>query len=136
VGQIDAVFRFNSLADAVADPTVQQYMDQLRTLFLTDQAITDLQVWRVSQDVAGVSPDGIPIVTHSYLGGFYLYVSLPRVVLSLRDHPNLQVAIDRDAANTRRPGMILKSNLTNAVLQDVRFQPVFAGADYPWGAWQ
>lgn len=128
--QIDVMLKFASLAVAKADLIVQRYMaldDAQQSQFAPDLVIPDVKVWRASQDVNGV---------HSYLSGYYILVSLPQVIPSLRDHPAVQVAVDRDKMNARQSGMILKSNVTNAVLQDLHFQPIYAGMEPPWGAWQ
>lgn len=126
---IDVVLKFTSLAAAKADPVVQQHYDAIEDLFALDRVIPNVKVWRASQDVGGV---------HTYLSGWYALISLEsgRIPNSLRDHEAVQVVIDRDKANARQPGAIIRSTVGAAVLQDIRFQPVFAGSDYPWGAWQ
>jgi hypothetical protein len=126
--QYDAVLKYATRADALADPNVQQHMDALRTLFAGDRVIPDIKVWRASQD----NPDG----THNYLAGYFVLISLPRLVVALRDDTAVQVVIDRDLANQGLPGAIVRSTVGAVVLQDIRFEPVFAGSSYPWGQWQ
>lgn len=134
--QIDVILKYASRAAALADLVAQTNIDNQNVRdFLSDRAIPNLQVWRASQDVAGTDADGNPTVTHNYLSGFFVLISLPRVVPALRDDAAVQVVIDRDKANAREAGAILKSTVGAAVLQDLRFSPVFAGADYPFGAW-
>lgn len=127
--QIDVVLKFASLAAAKADPVVQQHYDALQDLFASDRVIPNVKVWRASQDVGS---------THNYLAGWYMLVSLEsgRVPNALRDHAAVQVVINRDKANARQPGAIIRSTVGAAVLQDLRFEPVFAGSDYPWNNWQ
>lgn len=124
--QYDAVLRFASLAAAKADPVVQQYYDAIMDRYRDDLVIPNLQVWRVSQDVGDV---------HTYDTGFCVLISAPRVIAAVRDHSALRFAVDRDKANARQAGAVLRLTVSNAVLQDTRFSPVFAGCDYPWGAW-
>ena len=133
--QIDVVLKFDSIAAAKADPTVQQYRNAIEDLWGGDSVIPNLKVWRVSQDVAGTDGEGNPTVTHTYLPGFFVLVSLPRVVNALRDHAAVQFVVDREKMNAREAGMVLRKTVSNAVLNDFRFEPVFAGMDPPWGAW-
>lgn len=136
--QIDVVLKFASLAAAKADPVVQQHRDAIADLFAGDRVIPNLKVWRASQDVAGADAEGNPTVTHNYLAGWYMLVSLEsgRVPNALRDHAAVQVAINRDKASARQVGAIIRSTVGAVVLQDIRFEPVFSGSDPPWGAWQ
>lgn len=92
-----------------------------------DHCIPDVKVWRASQDVGGV---------HTFLTGFFIIVSLGGIMPALRDLAVVQVVIDRDLAKARQAGAVIKSNVSNAILQDLRFAPVFAGSDFPYGAMQ
>lgn len=131
MAQIDVVLKFASLAAAKADPVVQQYRDVIDDLFNSDSVIPDVKVWRASQDVNGA---------HTFLSGYYLLVSLTSEqaskVSDLQNLTAVQFVVNRDKANARQAGAVIKANVSNAVLQDLRMQPVFAGSDYPWGAWQ
>lgn len=89
--------------------------------------IPGVQVWRVSNDVV----DGQGNVTHTYLPGFFIQVSLPVLVPALRDAAPVQVVINRDLGRTR--AAVIKSNVPLAVLNDMLWQPVFVGADNPFG---
>lgn len=133
--QIDVVLKFASIAAAKADPTVQQYRNQIEDLWAGDSVIPNVKVWRVSQDVAGTDVEGNPTVTHTYQTGFFVLVSLPRIVNVLRDHAAVQFAVDREKMNTRDSGMVLRKTVSNAILNDFRFEPIFAGMEPPWGAW-
>lgn len=134
--QIDAILKFTDLATALVDPIVQQHVStdaQGNPIFAGDHVIPDLKVWRNSQDttqtVTGPGGQQYQQTVHNYLTGYYALISMPRVVLSLRDHSALQVVITRDN-NT-----VLKRNVTFALLNDLRFEPIYAGCNYPWGAW-
>lgn len=133
---IDALLKFASLAAAIADPVVQAHMDAAQTLFRSDYVIPDVKVWRNSQDVAGTDAQGNPTITHTYLPGYFVLVSLRTLTpaaIALRDHAALQIVIDSDKAAARQTGMVIKSNVAGAILQDIRMQPIFAGRDYPFG---
>jgi hypothetical protein len=134
--QIDVVLKFASRAAAIAalSDYVRPDEDGIAR-FSRDRIMPDIKVWRVSQDVIGTDGEGNSTVTHNYLAGYYVLVSLPRVVPALRDRAEVQFVYDRDKANARQSGAVLRSTVGPAVLQDIRFEPVFAGSDLPFGAW-
>lgn len=127
MSQIDVVLKFADLATAKADPAVRNHMDDLQEMFAADRVIPNIKIWRASQDVGGV---------HNYVAGWYALISLDHIVPALRDHAAVALVIDRDKANARIAGAVIRSTVGAAVLQDMRMEPVFAGCDYPWGAWQ
>ena len=133
--QIDVVLKFASLSAAKADPVVQKYRDEIEDLWAGDSVIPNIKVWRVSQDIHGTDSEGNPTVTHTYQSGWFVLVSLPRIVNALRDHAAVQFAVDREKMNAREAGMVLRKTVSDAVLNDFRFEPVFAGMNPPWGAW-
>jgi len=98
-----------------------------------DYAFPGLQFWRASQDSTGVDSSSNPITTHNYLAGFFVMLSLQSARPALLNSSAVQIVLDRDKANARQAGAVLKSNVSGVVLQDLRFQPVPAGADYPYG---
>ena len=97
-----------------------------------DYCLPGVQMWRQSQDTI----DGNGNTVHAYLTGFYILVSLPIVLPALRDLAAVQVVVDRDKAVARQAGAVIKSNVSNAILQDIRWSPVYAGSNNPWGTWQ
>jgi hypothetical protein len=102
-----------------------------------DLCIPDVKIWRDSQDVTTPGPNGKgPIITHTYLPGFFILVSLDRVRPALVNLPAVQVVIDREKAVARQAGAVIKSGVSNAVLQDIRISPVFSGSDIPYGNMQ
>lgn len=136
---IDVMLKFASRAAALADPVVQLYKNKdanNQDQFAPDLILPNVRVWRASQDTPGTDADGNPTVTHNYLPGFYILVSLPRTEPSLRDHAAIQVAADRDKMNARQDGMVLRKSFSDTLMQDLRFEPVFAGMTPPWGAWK
>lgn len=120
---IDTLLKFTDEPTAIADPVMQEYMDEAGE-WLDDYVIAGVKVWRASEDVAGV---------HTFLPGWFVLVSLSTAVPALIDHPGLQIMIDREKANARGVGMIVASSIDPDILQDIRMSPVFAGADYPFG---
>lgn len=137
---IDHFLKWADVATAKADPVVQAYAPLIRDrsngtsarLWLAERVIFP-QVWRASQDTTSVGSKGETLVTHSYLAGFFVCIAWPTKINGLANAAAFQFAIDRDKANARQAGMIVASNLSAALMTDLRFQPVFAGADYPFG---
>jgi hypothetical protein len=119
---IDCILKFTSKAAALT--ALANHTDGQD--WLPDHVLPDVKVWRTSQDVGDV---------HTYLTGYFVMISLPQAVPALNNIAAVQFVVDRDLANAWQPGMILKANLTNAVLQDLRVSPLFAGCDWPFGAW-
>lgn len=134
----DALLNFPSAAAARNDPVLSRHMDQLQA-WQGSYVLPDVKAWRPSQDHS-IGPDpmdpSIPMIAHTYRAGWNLVISLPQIVPALLNHPNLIVMIDRDAALANRTGMIVKANVSQAAMQDTRWEPVFAGCDYPWGNWK
>ena len=120
---IDYFFKFTNEAAALADAEgTAFYRDGA---WNTDRVIPDVKVWRASQDVDGV---------HTYLAGWFCIVSINREMPALLSHASLQLALSRGKLNRREAGGVLVRNVSLALLADIRFEPVFAGADYPFGA--
>jgi len=135
---IDCFLKFASLAAALADAQAlahTQLDDQGVRQFMADHVVGQVQVWRASQDVAGTDADGNPTVTHTFLPGRFFTVSGENLPAALINHAAVQVCVNRDKASARTSGMVVKSNVSLALLQDLRFSPVWEGADYPFGAW-
>lgn len=133
--QYDAIVKFNTLAAAKADPDVQKFWNASGGDW-DRSGVIEVQVWRASQDVTGTDADGNPTVTHTYLPGLFWLISLPRLVPALRDNTAIQVVLNRDKCRARVAGCVIKSNVSNAVLQDIRISPTFEADAYPFGAFQ
>lgn len=133
--QFAAVIAFANVTAAKADPDVRQNYDAAQDLFADDRVLS-VRAWRDSQDIAGVDGDGNPTVTHNYLPGVFFVISLPRLVPSLRDNASIRAVLNLDKCAARTAGCVVKANVSNAMLQDIRFSPIFAGMDIPWGALQ
>lgn len=130
-GLIDALLNFTSVQAAKNDPVLAAHMDQLQN-WRGSYVLPDVKSWRVSQDTLNANGDPV----HSYRTGWSLIIALPNVASALFNHSNLIVMIDRNKAIARVPGQLLKVNVTQVIMQDTRWEPVFAGCDYPWGSWQ
>lgn len=131
MGQIDYFLKFSSRAAAKADAVaaLETVLDDQGTAQWLLSNVVEVTAWRASQDTT----DGQGNVVHTPLSGFFVLISLNRVVPALRDHSAVQLVVDRDAMNARTPGFVLKSGVTNLILQDLRISPVFAGMNPPWG---
>src|SRR5438105_1694402 len=117
---IDAVLKFADATTAKAALASHAPTDDQGVRQWAFDHVLPVTVWRNSQDVT----DGQGNATHTPLAGFFVLVSLAQVVPALRDLAAVQFVVDRDAANARTPGAVLKSNVSNAVLQDLRMSPV------------
>lgn len=135
--QYDYVLKFADKTTAMADATAvsQTYLDGQGVRQWATSNVVELTVWRNSQDTnGGNDPDGNAIIVHHPLAGYFVLFSLPRVVPALVNHPAVQLVVDRDQMNAGTPGFVLASGVSNAILQDIRFSPVFAGMNPPWGS--
>lgn len=123
-GQIDYYLKFADEATALS--ALQNFTN--RADWPTDYCIPNIQLWRNSQD----NGDG----SHNYLNGFFVLCSFNRNVNAFTNLAAVQVVIDRDKANQRLAGGVIKSNVSNLILQDIRIAPVFQGTDLPYGNMQ
>ena len=136
---IDYFFHFSSEAVAIADASGTIYHrpadvpNNIPAMWNPDRVTPGLQIWRNSLDTSGgLDSFGNNIVVHHYLTGWYGCVSLDHQDATLLAHAGLQLAIDRDLSAAGQVA-IIKSNV-GVALQDLRFSPVFAGSNYPFGA--
>lgn len=97
----------------------------------SEYCLPGLTVWRDSQDT--IDAEGNTI--HTPLTGFFILVSLDRVLPALRDAAAVHVVVDRDKAVARDKTAVIKSNVSVAILKDLRWSPVYQGSDNPWGTW-
>lgn len=127
MAQYDCVLKFASRAAAKADAVamMQTVLDDQGVRQWLFSNCVEVDVWRNSQDVGDA---------HTLLSGFFVLISLPQVVPALRDHAAVQLVVDRDKMNARQAGAVLATGLSNAILQDIRISPIFAGMNPPWGA--
>ena len=122
---IDYALKFNTEAEAITAATgtnlgAQDAQGQWH--WSTHFVLPNIKAWRISQDT------GNPPV-HTYLTGWFCWVSVQKPNAQLTNHPNLQFALDRDG-----PPYVLKNNI-GAIIQDINCEPIFAGSHYPIGGW-
>lgn len=135
--QIDYLFTCASEAACIADPALASYYTPANAdgpgAWRGDVVIPNVQVWDTRQDVSSTDADGDLIVTHTYLTGFWLVVSIAGGNAALAGDANLVLAADRDAANAGRP-FVLFSSQPEGSLSFFQLSPTFAGSKYPFGA--
>jgi hypothetical protein len=129
IWMIDSVFSFSSESSARQDLKIRNLLD------LPGYVIKDLKIWYESQDEIikeeGYEKDKTNIsVKHNYISGWGVLISLSEVNENFLDHPNMLLVFDRKENN------LIKNNLKNHILKDIRFSPVFAGVEYNWGNWK
>lgn len=136
---IDHLLAFADQPTAQADPVVGVYWippsTQSPGSWRGDVCIPSVLVWAPSQDVTTADPTtGTAIVTHTpYDAQWRIVIALPQQDAGLSASAACELVADRDAASAGRP-FILQSNLPDAALAVLMIQPVFAGANYPFGA--
>lgn len=122
--QIDILLKFASIEAAKADSVIKTYLRRNEAGgddFAPDAIIPDTKVWKVSQDKNRI---------HNYLPGYFLTISLFNVLVELQNHKAVQIVINVDE------NKILYKTISDAIIQDLRFEPIFSGRDYPWGNWK
>ena len=96
--------------------------------WMSDHVLINLDVWRPSQDVLTGSP---AVLTHTYLTGFFVLISVDRRLNFLLNAAALQFALDRGRFKAGQ-SFVIKNNI-GAVITDIAVSPLFAGCDYPIG---
>lgn len=89
---IDHLIRFNSEAEAIADPVVGQYWSE-EGGWRGDCCFPGQQVWRPQDNTSGEDGNS---VTHP-LPYWYVTVSLSQVSTDLRNHASCMIVWDTDA---------------------------------------
>lgn len=128
------IARWNSITDARQDVAALAEMkddDFNVKQFVQDHVILDLKVWRNSQDTT--DQDGNPV--HNYLPGYFAFISANRRIAAIENSSAVQVCINITKMNNNEGGFVVLSNYSNAILKDVRFEPVFMGMNLPWANW-
>lgn len=123
---IDHLIRFDSEADALADPVLAPYRSG--AVFDQSRVIAGVKVWQPANDTV----DG-DVVSHDYLPYFYLMIGLPALDEALRNHPACMLVADRDKANAGEP-FVVYSPLPIEALAEYALEPSFAGSGYPFGS--
>lgn len=122
MGQIDVILKFDTEAAALA---AQDLAEEKGGEAWSEDHVMPVTVTRIS--------------TGAVLPGYFLWVSLTREQAvrwqRLRDNPAVQLVVDREKANAREAGAIIKRTVSVALLQDIQIEPVYAGCDWPFGGW-
>jgi len=131
MSQIDYILKFADKATAVADAVavLQTYTDAQSVKQFAQDHCLELTVWRNSQDTT----DGSGNAVHHPLAGYFVLISMPGVIPAVLNHSAVQIVVDRDKMNAGQGGFLLANNIAGAILQDIRFSPVFTGMNVPWG---
>lgn len=133
--QYDCIFKWTNVAAARADAAAQAHTaldDQGARQFLADHVIAPIQVWRASQDTT----DGQGNIVHNPLPGFFALISSDSRMPALEADPALQLCVNRDKMNRGERPYLLLSTFSAAILLDLRFAPVYMGANVPFGSLQ
>jgi len=116
---IEHVLAFNTEADAIADTIVGAYhsaaTEEFPAAWRGDVCIPGIKCWDARNDVTGTDSDGIPIVTHTYLPGWWICIGHQHVHPELRDHPNCRFVSDHDA---REAGAVVGVWLLKSVVSN------------------
>jgi hypothetical protein len=129
---IDYFLRFNSEAEAIADPQADKLgrYDNSSSPpiwhWSRDYVIPDVKAWRPSQDV-GSTP------VHTYIAGWMALVGWSKEAPYLLNHPNLQFALNREWDPNASPRNLVVKNNIGAVINDINVDNVFCGSNYPVG---
>lgn len=122
---IDHLIRFNSEAEAIADPIVGAYHDG--EAWLGDVCIPGQRVWKPAEDIEGVDDEGTPTRTPQFLPYWYITISASEPLFELCGHPTCMVVWDRDRS------LRIQSKLSKAELSEHAITPTPAGSQYLFG---
>ena len=74
------------------------------------------------------------VITHTFLTGWFGCISKQQPPdPTLLGVSQLQLAINRELSAAGQPAIILSNITPSSLLQDLRFQPLFLGSNYPFG---
>jgi hypothetical protein len=133
--QFDCIFKWDTVIDARADVKMLAHSildDQGVRQFVQDHVISNIKVWRASQDTVDISGDTL----HNYLPGFFALISVDHRIPVLENDPALQVCVNRDKMNAGQTPYLFLSSYSAAILKDIRFAPIYMGANFPFGSLQ
>lgn len=135
---IDHLMRFETEADAKADPVVSAYWSPGEGdepgAWRGDVCIPNVSVYALG--APGVDGEGNPVENRIPFSGWYVVIALPVLSAALRDIPGnaCRLIADRDAA-ARGESFIrhTAADLTPGDLAAAHVEPLFAGSGYPFG---
>lgn len=119
---IDHLRRYDSEADAIADPLVAGFLTEGR--WDTSRVIPGVRVYTVTGTTT--DDEGNEVETREYLPYWYLWIALPEIDDDLAEAS--MVVADRETRT------VLSSRIPEADWSLYHCEPVIAGSDYPFGA--
>ena len=146
---IDYLCAAPDLATAQADPALAAYWLPANPPFTPgswrgDCVNAELQVWNSAQDTTATATDPMmgtqTITTHAYLPGYWLNIATKARSAALEASPLLILGADRDAADAGAPQtqyiFCFGPGQSLGQFAGMNVSPMFAGANYPFGAFQ
>lgn len=124
---IDHLRRYDTEADAIADPLVAAYRTD--DGWDTSRVIPGCRVYTVT----GTTKDaeGNEVETREYLPYWYLWIAVPEVIDALRGKSI--IIADRGKALAGDPTFIVDTLMPPEALPLYQIEPVIAGSNYPFG---
>jgi hypothetical protein len=117
---------YDALCTALGLPVSAEYRRQ--------STIANVKVWHPSEDTTTmVGNPPIAKVVHEYLQGYWILIAADKAEAVLADDMQLEFALDRDACNKGLP--FIAGNNIGSEIDDLAFEPMFAGSTYPLGGW-
>jgi hypothetical protein len=132
---IDYLFCAPDVASAITDPAIALFVSA--DGWRLDVVNPGLQVWADAGDVTTTDPvSGQPVVTHSFLPGFWFSISQGARNAALEASPYLVLGASRDAANagaTQAQFIVaLGPGQTLERFTGMHVSPLMQGASYPF----
>lgn len=125
---IDHLRRYDTEADAIADPLVADYRTE--DGWDTSRVIPGCKVYTVT----GTTKDGEgnEVEVREYLPYWYLWIAVPEVIEALKGR--CIIIADREKALAGDPAFIIDTLMAPETLPLYHIEPVIAGSRYPFGA--
>jgi len=142
---IDYLLNFQTEAAAQADPIVGAYWlagaNGNPGSWRGDVCIANVEVWSPAQDAPGTPttrPGGRTIVAapvHSYLPGWFIWISSAAASAALASHPALEISADSEIADSGAPAAqyVTYSKQPLATVLSFMLSNMFAGRKYQFG---
>lgn len=124
---IDHLRRYDTEADALADPLVSAYRTE--DGWDTSRVIPGCRVYTVTG--TATDGEGNPVETREYLPYWYLWIAERTVIDALRGQ--CIIIADRAKANAGQ-SFIVETLMPQEALALYQIEPVIAGSNYPFGA--
>lgn len=126
----DYLVKYNNQTQLDADnlPGKHGHTDELGVFqWLSDHAMV-VKAWRPSQD----STDQDGNVVHNYLPGIWVLIAVPKDDADVEASGNLQMSFNRAKCNAKASGCLKYRKAGGPPQQDIKYEPVYAGANVPF----